>query len=63
MGLTRDNTTATVSTYESYGNSAGPTLFKVLDTRRNLPVKREFIVSCGFGNNVDVRMLIMKRAI
>lgn len=60
MGLTRDNTTATVTTYENHGNSAGPTLFKVLDTRRTLPVNREFIVSCGFGNNVDIRMLIMR---
>ena len=60
MGLTRDNTTATVATYEDWGNSAGPTVLKVLDVRRSLPVKREYIVCCGFGNNVDITMLILR---
>lgn len=61
MGLTRDNTTATVTTYENWGNSAGPTALKVLDVRRNLPIKRDYVVCCGFGNNVDITMLILKR--
>ena len=61
MGLTRDNTTATVRTYEKWGNSAGPTVLKVLDVRRTLPARREYIVCCGFGNNVDITMLILKR--
>ena len=61
MGLTRDNTAATVTTYENWGNSAGPTALKVLDVRRTLPAKREFIVCCGFGNNVDITMLILRR--
>jgi type III polyketide synthase len=61
MGLTRDNTTATVKTYEKWGNSAGPTVLKVLDIRRTLPCKREFVVCCGFGNNIDITMLILRR--
>lgn len=61
MCITRDNTTATVQTYENWGNSAGPTVLKVLDIRRGLPIKREYVVCCGFGNNIDVSMLILRR--
>jgi type III polyketide synthase len=61
MGLTKSHTTATVTAYENWGNSAGPTVLKVLDIRRTLPVKREYIVCCGFGNNIDVTMLILRR--
>lgn len=61
MGITRDHASATITTYENWGNSAGPTLLKVLDIRRSLPMKREYIVCCGFGNNIDVIMLILKR--
>lgn len=61
MDLTNDHTTATVTAYEKWGNSAGPTVLKVLDIRRTLPVKREYIVCCGFGNNIDITMLILRR--
>lgn len=61
MGLSRDNISATLIKYENWGNSSGQTVLKVLDVRRKLPAKREYTVCCGFGNNIDMTMLVLGR--
>lgn len=61
MGLSSDHICATAATYGQWGNSAGPTVLKVLDLQRLLPLRREYVVCCGFGNNVDITMLILRR--
>ena len=60
MGFTRDNTIATVTTYENWGNSVGPTVLKILDVRWTLTVEREYIVCCRFGSNFEITILISR---